>query len=230
MNLAELHKRKTTFPEYRKQELRSITDDPLNEQLKELKARRARLIAEVDAEIAKLKFQQATRGTVLSKTQRREMRAEELTREKRELDAQFAAEVKMRHDNGTPISALAKECGAGSLSIFYQALTYSDPETIELNNKMGRFIPENEVWSYSEWTKFHRYAVNASRTVFRVHDVHDALRSIYIRRADQEIVGGERDLFPNFKADRAEEFIQSLDNPDFDPKGLRKRENPYETV
>lgn len=230
-NIVELYRRKKNFPQYRKEQLRTIQDAPEAEKLRELKARKARMAAEIDAEIAKLRLRIATQGDVpLSKTARKKLRADELSEEKREIDNQFAAEVQQRFQAGHTVSQIAKECGADSLSLFYQAMNYSNPNTIDLNLAEGRFDPRKHTWEYADYSKVHRYGVNPERTHFRIHDTSDPNIMCYIRRADGAMVYGDEALQKAYNPERAETLVAILDGLEYDKTGLRERVNPYRNI
>ena len=231
MDIRDLYLRKKNFPKYRQEQILAISESADAEKLKELRAHRSRVLAEIEAQIAQLKYNIALGGGTLSKSERKASRSNELTIEKREIDEAFAREVKLAVNNGRSVAEIARHCGADTSGMFYQALSYSDGETITMNIKQGQFQPQNEVWHYSDVTTVHRYAVNRERTVFRVHEAADPQNSVYVRRADLEVIAGDGTLAKTFNADRANLLIQLLDEPEsVITSDLKSRANPYRGV
>ena len=226
MDITELYTKKKNFPQYRREKLAEVENTTTSNKLKELRAKRARMVAEIDAEIARVKHELSLFAAPKSKTALKAELTIQLSKEKSELDEQFAREVCKMYQDGTPIAKIAHQCGASSLSVFYQALNYLDDETVRLNVAEGVFKPEDHEWEYSDVTKVHRYAVNKARTHFRVHDATAPEDVCYIRRADHTLVAGAAYLKENYDPSRAQELVDILDS-NVDMSKYRERANPY---
>lgn len=225
-DIRELYQRKAGFSEYRRNELATVEHGVESDQLKELRARKARLVAELDAEIAQVKLKLAQQGKPASPTARKTLRAEELRKEKRQLDHNFALAVQDLVRRGSSVPAIVTMCGASSPSMFYQALNYAPPETVRLSMTAGSFKPEEHEFEYTDFTNVHRYAVNQPRTIVKMHDSSDPDNVVYVRRQDSHPLLGDYELMANYAADRVELLIEILDG-EYDTSKLKERDNPY---
>ena len=218
--LRDLYLQRKNFPEYRAKELAKVKATNNAQELKELRAAKAKAIAEFDLKIAELRAQPATKALT---TLRRE-RSNELTEEKAKLDEEFVAEVKRLYRQGTSPTEMARLCGAGHPMMFYYALKQVN-DGLEVSTD---FNPADYEWDYSDVTRVHRYALSDDRAIVRMHDTTDGTQSVYLRRADLEVLRGDHTLSREFDESRVALLEQLLDSPEsVDYSKLRNRKNPY---
>lgn len=224
--VVELYQRKAGFSEYRRNELAAVENVVETDQLKELRARKARLVAEIDAEIAQVKLRLAQQGQPASPTARKAAKAEELRKEKRQLDHDFALAVQDLERRGTSVPSIVTMCGANSPSMFYQALNYTPPETVRMSMTSSSFKPDEHNFEYSDFTNLHRYALNGARTVVKMHDSSDPDNVLYVRRQDSTALLGDTSLMSKYDSERVDLLADVLDGS-VDTEGMRERPNPY---
>lgn len=227
--VVELYRQKKNFPTYRQEKLRQAAENTEGEFIKALMAKKKRILAELEAEIAEARLKIAQRGISISTTERKRSAELELQKEKKELDLKFAKEVKALHGQGLAVTVIAQMCGASSLGMFYQALHHTDPESIDLGYTPGRFDPDKHSWHYSDVTSTHRFALSTNRQVVRIHDTNDPENSVYILRSDRTVLAGDRDLARNYNPERVELLERLLDGHE-DVHNYREVPNPYKGV
>jgi len=225
-DLLSLYVRKQGFAEYRRAKVeRSMSNAPA-EHLKELKAKRARITAELDAEIAKAQLRLAQQGIPVGATERRRIAEAELRVEKAQLDHEFAMEVKRQHNAGVPVAEIAKRCGATSTSVFYQAVNYSSPEVLQAGLTSAGFNANDHEWEYSDISSVHRYALNETRAFVKMHDPSDPEEVAYVLRADGSVLGGTLSVAENYDAERVD-LLERILNGEEDTSTMREWDNPY---
>lgn len=230
-DILALFVRKQNFSEYRRETVERAASSGPADQLKELKAKRARIVAELDAEIAKAKLRLAQQGIPAGATERRRIAEAELRAEKTQLDHDFATEVNRLHDNGASVMDITRMCGATSTSVFYQALNYSPTEHIKSGMTKGGFDASKHRFEYSDVSTVHRFGLSESRAIVRIHDTTDPENVAYVLRSDGSVLGGDIALVPNFDSERVD-LLEKLLDGQVDPEDgqYRLRANPNREV